>query len=296
MGVFVLRGRRLTWLFVFTCAVVAPLVYVSCIAAKPIIRSVKNSRGMTLSDTVTPHVLTIGSATGYFPLEYVNPTTHQLVGFDIELARAIAQQLHLGLSIEPTPFSQLISSLNANQEDMAISAIGISPELQEQVHFIPYLRSGESLLVNKGNPLHITNLADLCGHRVAVKKSTFEVNELYVVNHVCQQQQSKGITLSIVSTDQAAILLLQKGIVAAIYQDALINDYYSYHEVQFFTIGGLIIHPIVLGIAVSGNDTSTYTRLQQVLGVLEKDGIYHQLITKWGLTNGDITTPPGSHT
>ena len=48
----------------------------------------------------------------------------------------------------------------------------INPERSQVVDFIPYLRVGDQLLVAKGNPLHLTGLADLCGHRLAAAVGT----------------------------------------------------------------------------------------------------------------------------
>src|SRR5947207_56244 len=57
-----------------------------------------NSATSTLTpptDLLTPGVLTVGSNTSYPPQEYIDTTTHQAAGFDIDLITAIAQRLGL---------------------------------------------------------------------------------------------------------------------------------------------------------------------------------------------------------
>src|SRR5437879_5277604 len=97
------------------------------------------------SDLVMLHVLTVGSYTNYLPQEYIDPVTHQLTGFDIDLIKAIAQRLGLRVNIVNTDFSTLIDRLQGKQFDLAISAMSIAPDLRKKANFISYFRGGESL-------------------------------------------------------------------------------------------------------------------------------------------------------
>ncbi len=64
--------------------------------------------------------------------------------------------------------------LVAKRFDVVISAVTIAPERQKQVAFAPYFNAGESLLVQTGNPKHITGTDDLCGLAVGVEEGTVE--------------------------------------------------------------------------------------------------------------------------
>ncbi len=54
-----------------------------------------------------------------------------------------------------------LDDLIAKRFDVVISAVTITPERQKQVAFAPYFNAGESLLVQTGNPKHITGTDDL---------------------------------------------------------------------------------------------------------------------------------------
>src|SRR6266704_764342 len=55
-------------------------------------------------DLLTSGVLTVGSDTTYPPQEYIDNTTHQAAGFDIDLITAVAQQMGLKAKIVTISF------------------------------------------------------------------------------------------------------------------------------------------------------------------------------------------------
>ena len=123
---------------------------------------------------VSAGVLNVASDTTNPPMEFIDPATQRVTGYDIDLITAIAQRLGLKAQILTTKAEVIISDLENQRYDVAISAIDITPDRQTKVNFIPYFRGGESLLVQAGNPGHIAGLADLCGRAVGVQNATRE--------------------------------------------------------------------------------------------------------------------------
>ncbi|HEY4033423.1 MAG TPA: ABC transporter substrate-binding protein [Ktedonobacteraceae bacterium] len=243
----------------------------------------------TPSDLVTLHVLTVGSYTNYLPQEYTDPVTHQLTGFDIDLIKAIAQQLGLRVNIVNADFSTLIDRLRQKQFDVTISAMSITSDLQKQANFIPYLRSGESLLVYKGNPLHIANLEDLCGRKVAVKEGSFEQNDLVASNETCQKDGKPPINIIARAQFSDVIQLLAKQSVVATYQDSAQTDYFVKQHPDLFEVGGGIVDTNLEGMAVRKEDTAMLNAISTAFHALVSNGTYHSIITHWGLTSGEIS-------
>ncbi len=74
----------------------------------------------------------------------------ELVGLDVELAQALADAMDLELVLIERPFSELISGLEANDFDMVISSMTITPARNARVAFAgPYLISGATLLTRE---------------------------------------------------------------------------------------------------------------------------------------------------
>jgi len=74
----------------------------------------------------------------------------ELIGLDVELARALADAMDLELELVETPFAELLFDLEANKIDLVISSLTITPARNARVAFAgPYLISGSSLLTRE---------------------------------------------------------------------------------------------------------------------------------------------------
>ncbi len=239
---------------------------------------------------IKSHVLTIGSYTNYPPQEYLNAQGLP-AGFDIDLIDAISQHLSVRPEIVSDDFPSLIDDLLAKRFDVVISAMSITPELQQKVDFVPYFRGGESLLVAQGNPLHIHTLNDLCGQTVAVKMGNSEQRELLHASDICRQAKKSAITVVIVEQDIDAVHLFQSKRVVAAYEDSSIVDYYIKLYPDLFSLGGAVIGVTTEGIVLRQNDSTLLVALNLSLDFLQSNGTYRALIDKWGLYRGDMMLP-----
>lgn len=238
---------------------------------------------------LTPGVLTVGSDTTYPPQEYIDASTHKAAGFDVDLITAIAQHLGLQAHIVSTSFDTILDDLAAKRFDVAISAITITPDRQKNVDFVPYLNAGESLLVGKGNPKHIKSTEDLCGLAVGVQDGTIEQGVLQSSSDNCQEQELPAIKIVALQDQTAVIGLLAANRVIATYQDSPVTDYYAKQHSDQFEVAGSVFDLSPEGIAVRKGDPSLLHAIQTAYDQLKTAGTYHQLILKWGMTNGELT-------
>lgn len=241
------------------------------------------------TDLITPGVLTVGSDTTYPPQEYRDPTTHTAVGFDVDLITEIAKRMGLRATIVTTTFATILDDLVARRFDVVISAVTITPERHQHVDFIPYLSAGESLLVQKGNPQHITSTDDLCGLTVGVQDGSIEQGVLQSSSDNCQEQDKPAITLVALPDQTAVVQLLATGRVVATYQDSPVTDYYVKQSPGRFEVGGSVVFPAPEGIAVRKNDSALFRAIQTAYQQVKAAGTYQQLLLKWGLTSEGLT-------
>ncbi len=253
------------------------------------IRVVSVTQIASPSSLLVPGTLTIGSYTSYPPQEFIDTTTNMVVGFDIDLITVLAQRMNLHPKIVQLDFTSLLPSLREKDIDIAISAIPITPDLQKQATLLPYFKGGESLLVAIGNPHHIQSTSDLCGLSVGVRSGTLEENDLRVASNSCMLAGSKPIATIALPDQDSVIHLLKTGNVVATYQDAPVSDYYIRQAPSLFAIAGQVTNENVEGIAMRKDDKSMEQALQAAFAAVRKDGTYHYLIMKWGLTTGELT-------
>jgi polar amino acid transport system substrate-binding protein len=241
------------------------------------------------NDLIQSGVLTVGSDTTYPPQEYIDPVTKKAAGFDVDLITEMASRMGLQANVVTTDFTTIIDNLVNKRFDVLISAISITPERQKKVDFIPYFSAGESLLVQKGNPLNLKSTADLCGQNVGVQKGTIEQDDLTTANKDCVSKGKKPINMTVLQNQTDVVQLLANNRVVATYQDSPVTDSYIKQNPGQFDIGGSVVNAAPEGIVLRKGDTSMFNAVQAAFKAVKADGTYHKLILKWGLTKEEIT-------
>jgi polar amino acid transport system substrate-binding protein len=241
------------------------------------------------NDLLTPGTLTVGSDTTYPPQEYIDTTTGQPAGFDIDLITAVAQRMGLKTHVVTAAFGTIIDGVVAKRFDVVISAVTINSEREKKVDFVPYFNAGESLLVQKGNPHNIKTVSDLCGLAVGVQNGTVEQTDLQTADKSCTSAGKPGINMTVLQDQTAVVQLLATNRVVATYQDSPVTDYYIKQNPGQFEVGGSVVNAAPEGIVIRKGDTSMFNAVQSAFNSLKSDGTYKKLINKWGLTSEAIS-------
>jgi len=88
----------------------------------------------------------------YFGISYRNPRTNTLHGLDIELSRALADELGATPEYVETDFIRLFADLAGRRCDIAMMAVGVTPERARVADFSrPYLRSDVYAIASRAN-------------------------------------------------------------------------------------------------------------------------------------------------
>jgi polar amino acid transport system substrate-binding protein len=86
------------------------------------------------------------------PFETVDETTQELVGFDMDLFRAIAKESNINFQFVNVAWDPLLAGVASCQFDAAISGMTITDERKEQFLFSdPYTNAGQIVVINKAN-------------------------------------------------------------------------------------------------------------------------------------------------
>jgi polar amino acid transport system substrate-binding protein len=240
----------------------------------------------TPTNLVKAGTLTFLSDTTYPPQESIDTATNTAVGFDVDIAKAIAEKMSLTATIQTADFSTIIPALLAKKGDAIISAMSITPERSKQVAFVGYFQAGQSILVRKGNPLGISKLADLCGRKVAVQVTTVEQDTLNAEN--AGDCKTNKINILTFPADTDAVLKLKIGAVDAEMTDSPVAADYVSKDPNSFELAGTPVQSAPEGIAVDPKNTEVLKAVQQAMVAIFADGTYHRLLVKWNLLDGEI--------
>lgn len=151
------RGRRGAALLAWVLIALAPLLGCQSISLAPGNGS-ENTR--FLARLLERGELRVGMTGAQPPLNMRN-RSGDLIGLDVDLARALADAMGVRLVLVETPFAELLTDLQEGRLDLVISSLTITPSRNARVAFAgPYLISGSSLLTRKAL---IPELQDMSG-------------------------------------------------------------------------------------------------------------------------------------
>ena len=140
------------------CCLLFPLCLVGCSEQDPWLRNVQQAG-----------VLRVGIDPSWPPFEYIDPESGEIVGLDVDLARAIGESLDVGISLVPSGWEGLHSALIAGQFDAILSALPYDPWRTQQVRYtISYFSAGPVIVVH-ADERAIARPKDLIGHTIHVE-------------------------------------------------------------------------------------------------------------------------------
>ena len=238
------------------------------------------------TNLVRPGTLTFLSDTTYPPQESIDPATQHAVGFDIDIAKAIAAKMGLAATFQTTNSPQIVGALLGKKGDAIISALQITPDLQRQVALVAYFRAGQAILLRKGDTSGISAIRDLCGKKVAVQVQSPEENTVDEANGgLCKDMK---INKMVFPTDlQAVLILKQRGVDAAL-DDSPVAAYFVKQTPDQLELAGPPFKTNPEGIAVDPKNGEMLKAIQQAMMAIYQDGTYRQILTAWNLLDGEI--------
>ena len=118
----------------------------------------------------------VGTSTPYEPMEYIDEDG-DIVGYDIDIADAIAKEIGVDVEIKDMDFDDLLDAVANGEIDIAIAAITITIERSEKVLFSnPYLNAGQVIVTTTENE-DIYLPSDLLNKTVGVQEGTTSESE-----------------------------------------------------------------------------------------------------------------------
>ena len=210
----------------------------------------------------------------YPPFESLDQENN-LVGFDIDLAKALCQQMKAECSFTNNAFDSLIPSLKFRRYDAVISGMDITAERSKQVDFTqPYYANSAIVIAPKDK---FSSFADLKGKRIGVENGT--THQKYL--------QDKHPEVKIVAYDsyQNAILDMKSGRLDGVFGDSAVVNQWLKSNPELATVGDHVTDADYfgtgLGIAVRKGNTALLNEFNQALAELKTSGRWQQLNQKW---------------
>lgn len=201
----------------------------------------------------------------------------EIVGFDIDLAKAVAEKMGVKVKFQPVAWDGVIMELNNKNIDVIWNGFTITEKRKKSVAFTkPYLENRQIIIVKKGSP--IKSKADLAGKRVGLQAGSSSFNALEKDEETYKKVEDRLVEFS---TNDEVLLDLKNGGIDAAVMDEIVARYYMAKKPDEFEILRENFGSEEYGIGVRKGDTRFLEKLQTALDETIKDGTAEEISKKW---------------
>ena len=221
------------------------------------------------------------------PMEY-KTTAGQAVGFDIDLAKAIAKNWKVKAKFVETGFTGLLPGLAAKRCTVVISGIFITPDRVAQFPAVAYMKTHRALVVQAGNPKRIKGPNDLSGKTVAVQAGTKYEEYLKALNDEFKSSGKTQFTLQSYPGDTDAVGQLVVGRADAVLTQDTSGAYQKKQNPGKLAIAYLFPETDSFGIYYRKGETKLGTALKTAIKTLKKKGTLKKIAAKHQIPVTDV--------
>jgi polar amino acid transport system substrate-binding protein len=230
--------------------------------------------GDTLEDAKKKGVLVAGVKDSTPPFGYIDPATRVIVGYDVDMVRAIADKMGVKLELKAVTSSTRMPQLQEGNIDIIAATMTKNEERAKVIDFsVTYFLTGQKFLIKKGT---VKTLDDLKDKKIGTAKGS-----------TSEQNVAKAIpSATVLSFDDypQAFLALQQGKVAAVTTDETILAGLrakAPNKDEFDIPGDLKISDEPYGLGMRKGDANFVAFVNKTLVEMEKSGEAKRIFEKW---------------
>ena len=234
-------------------------------AAEAATEAAEAAAGLTANDGV----LIMATNAAFPPYEYIEG--ENMVGIDVEIAQAIAEELGLTLQIEDVEFGSIIGGVQSGKFDMGMAGMTVTDERLESVNFTDsYAQGVQVIIVKEGSD--IASPDDLSDKMIGVQQDTtgdIYCNGDYGADHVTAYKTGPDAVQALV-TDKVDCVVIDnepaKSFVAANEGLKILDTAYTVED---------------YAICIAKENTALLEQVNGALAKLTEDGTVGEIIEKY---------------
>jgi polar amino acid transport system substrate-binding protein len=210
------------------------------------------------------------------------------VGFDIDMANAIARLWKVKAKFVQTAFPGLLPALSAKKCNMVISGIFITADRVKQFPAVAYMKTHRALVVRFGNPKRIRGPNDLSGKNVAVQAGTKYEEYLKSLNEQFKASGRPQMNLQSYPGDTDAVAQLLIGRADAVLTQDTSAAFQKKQHPRRLAIAYLFPETDTFGIYYRRSDAKLGTALRSAIKRLKKNGTLKKIAVKHQIPVTDV--------
>ncbi|MGH3501788.1 MAG: ABC transporter substrate-binding protein [Nocardioidaceae bacterium] len=254
------------------------------LAVSDVVAGVKvdqNARDALPDDIVKGGVLEAGGETDLPP--YLYREGGRITGIEADFMAALGKTLGVKVHITNTTFDSMVIGLTSGRFDIAMSDFSDTLEREQQVDFVDYTKTGQQLIVAKGNPKDIHTVKDLCGNSAAGPTGSLSVQLSKEQSKKCVETGKEPVDVQDYKTAAATQLALENGRTDALGTDYAIASYQVSQSPDKLQLTGGLFELGYHGAAVPKGDHELASALKRAFTSMMERGVYTKILKKWGV-------------
>ncbi|MDO6461585.1 ABC transporter substrate-binding protein [Granulosicoccaceae sp. 1_MG-2023] len=222
-----------------------------------------------------------GSDMTFFPYEYMDGNTP--AGFDVEFLQGLAKVMGREAVMLDTRWANLIPGLQGKRFDIINSSMYITAERVKVIDMIPYLKSGESILVRKGSDYQPEVPEAFCGHTIGSMAGTSWLEKLENLSeNYCVKEGLEPISFRTFPTDPETTQALLSGAVEAQITDhAVATGVLKKLGNRVMVSSKTLLYPVLNGFGVNKGNSAVKEALIEGIENFRKTSEYAELMEKY---------------
>ncbi len=197
-----------------------------------------------------------------------------LVGYDVEVANAIAEKLGVKANFVEGEWDGLLAGLDAGRYDIMVNGVGITPDREEKYNFsTPYAYNRTAVIV-RGDYDEISSMEDLNG-----KKTANTISSTYATQAEAYGAEVTGVD----DLNQTIELLLAGRIDATLNAEVTFFDYLKAHPDANVKIAAYSdeVEQVAIPVRKSDDTATLLSAINDALAEMDKDGTLASLSEKY---------------
>ena len=258
------------------------LLLIGCAQTNSNIATASNSSATPVIDRIQKSgTLRVGTAGNMPPLNMTSKEG-ELMGYEVDLARAMAKSMGVKAKFEVMPFAELLPALQADKIDLILSNMTITPGRNLKVAFVgPYFISGKAFMTKKKTIAMADDADDIDAKNtrlVALKGST---SQAFVETALPDAQ-----LVTAKDYDEAVKMVIEDKVHAMVadYPICVVSVFRYPEQGLLSVVTTLTYEPI--GVGVPAGDPLLVNWVENFLGIAESTGLLEELKGKW-ILNAD---------
>lgn len=229
----------------------------------------------------------VGTDATYAPSEYIAEDGKTVVGFDVDLFRAVAGTLGLTAEFQPATFGDIIPGVGSGKYEIGVSSFTINPERKQQALMVSYYSAGTQWATKKGNPAKVS-VDDPCGKRIAVQKDTVQADDIAKRSAACKAAGKPEVIIEPYPGQDQVANSVVSGKDDAMLADSPVSAYAVKQTNGQLELLGEIYDAAPYGYVIAKDQQKFAEAVRGAVEALIANGAYLQVLKAWGVESGAI--------